>query len=88
MLTPFLPFTCQRLHEMLGFDGTLIGRLYIEEQHETTRGHNVLRFDASELSGAWAPETLTPGQALREPKALFLKLEPTVVDAEIERMTA
>ena len=88
MLTPFLPFTCQRLHEMLGFDGNLIGRIYIEEQREATRGHNVLRFDASDLTGAWAPEKLEPGQALREPKPLFTKLEESIAEAEMARMTA
>jgi methionyl-tRNA synthetase len=86
MLTPFLPFTCQRLHEMLGFAGSLIGRIEIEERAEATRSHNTLRFDASELTGKWEPETLPAGQPLREPKPLFLKLDDSIAETEMERM--
>ena len=31
MLAPFLPFTCQKLHGYLGYDGELFGRQYVEE---------------------------------------------------------
>jgi len=88
LLTPFLPFTCQQLHEMLGFDGSLIGRIYREEVQESTRSHLVLRFDDSELVGSWAPETLAPGQILRKPNPLFRKLEPGVAEEEMARMLA
>ena len=87
-LYPFLPFTCQQLHEMLGFDGSLIGRIYSEELNASTRSHRAMRFDASELVGAWEPETLEPGQALRKPKPLFRKLEPSIAEEEMARMTA
>jgi hypothetical protein len=46
-----------------------------------------LRYDPLPCgSGCWAPSTLAPGQELRPPEALFRKLEPSVVDEEIERM--
>jgi methionyl-tRNA synthetase len=88
MLAPFLPFTCQKLHSYLGYDGEMFGRQYTEEIHERERRHLALRYDPAGATGRWAVSTLAPGQALREPAALFLKLEPSVIDAEIERMTA
>jgi methionyl-tRNA synthetase len=88
LFSPFLPYTCQTLHAYLGYDGELFGRLYIEELAETTRRHIALRYDGSAATGRWSPSELAPGQALRPPAALFLKLEPSVVDQEIERMTS
>ncbi len=86
LFAPYLPFTCQRLHSYLGYDGELFGRLYIEELAEAERKHIALRYDASAATGRWAVSELAPGQPLRPPAALFVKLEPTLVDQEIERM--
>jgi methionyl-tRNA synthetase len=88
LLAPFLPHTCQRLHNDLGYDGDLFGQLYTEELTETDRRHLALRYAATPTTGQWTPSQLAAGQALRQPAALFLKLEPTVVDAELERMMA
>jgi methionyl-tRNA synthetase len=87
LLAPFLPFTCQRLHSYLGYDGELFGRQYTQEVQELERRHLALRYDAAGATGRWAVSALPAGQNLREPAALFLKLEPTVIDVEIERMT-
>ena len=87
LLTPFLPFTCQRLHEYLGYEGSIIGRLYTETVQEQSRSHLVLRYDASELEGKWAPSELPPGQALRKPRPLFKKLGTEIIEQEIARMT-
>jgi len=88
LLIPFLPFSCQRLHEMLGYEGNLMGRQYIETVQEEHRSHNVLRFDASNLVGEWVPSRLAPGQALREPAPLFTKLDESIVEEEQARMGA
>ena len=87
LLTPFLPFTCQRLHEYLGYEGSIVGRLYTETVQEQNRSHLVLRYDASELEGKWAPSELPPGQALRKPRPLFKKLGTEIIEQEIARMT-
>ena len=34
LLAPFLPFTAERLHEYLGYDGQLFGDQEIETYHE------------------------------------------------------
>ena len=88
LFAPFLPFTCQQLHGYLGYDGDLFGRLYTEELAESERRHLALRYDPNGAIVGWQPSALAPGQALRQPQALYLKLEPSLVDAEIERMTA
>ena len=87
LFAPFLPFTCQALHEQLGYDGELFGRSYTETLQEAERSHLAMRYDASASQGHWSVSDLQPGQALREPKPLFLKLEPTVAEEEVERMT-
>jgi methionyl-tRNA synthetase len=87
LFTPFLPFSCQRLHEYLGYEGSIIGRIYIDTLPEETRSHLALRYDASELTGEWAPSQLPPGQALRQPAPLFKKLDESIVEEEIARMT-
>ena len=86
LFAPFLPFTSQRLHSYLGYDGDLFGQQYTEEVVERERSHLALRYDASTAHGRWAPSDLTPGQALRQPGPLFVKLEPEVAEAEVERM--
>lgn len=86
LFAPFLPFTCQRLHSYLGYDDELFGLLYVQELAETERKHVALRYAPPASAGLWAVSKLAPGQALREPGPLFLKLEPSLVDEEVERM--
>ncbi len=88
LFAPFLPYSSQRLHGYLGYEGELFGRLYTDELAETSRRHLALRYDGSNVTGQWTPGELLPGQPLRPPAPLFTKLEPSLVDAEIERMTA
>ncbi len=60
---PILPFSVEKLHMMLGFDGTAIDQ-----------GWN------------WKPDAVNPGHKLGEPKALFIKLEDSVLDEELSRL--
>ncbi|MBE2267184.1 MAG: class I tRNA ligase family protein, partial [Anaerolinea sp.] len=82
LLSPFLPFSAQTVHEYLGFDGQWFGDLNIVEYAEETRSHKGLVYDGTKAIGKWEAQTLTPGQALREPKALYIKLEPEIVEQE------
>jgi methionyl-tRNA synthetase len=88
LFAPFLPFTCQALHEYLGYEGQLFGRAYTETVKESGRSHLAMRYDGSGTRGCWSVSDLRPGQPLCEPKPLFLKLEPTVADEEVERMAS
>jgi methionyl-tRNA synthetase len=87
LLTPFLPFSSQRLHELLGYEGTIAGPLSFETIAEDEREHVVLTGDYETWVGSWSPSEVPPGQALREPSPLFTKLDPDkVVAEELERM--
>ena len=83
LFAPFLPFSSQALHELLGHDGRLAGPLRLEEVEEAGHGvHSVLTTDVAAGSGRWEPGELRAGQALREPRPLFRKLDPRAVVAE------
>jgi methionyl-tRNA synthetase len=88
ILTPFLPFSCQALHELLGYDGYVAGPLTYEKVEEDDGTvHEVLTGDYGSWSGRWEPSQLPPGQAIREPRPLFEKLDPDAVVAdELARM--
>ncbi|RMF00335.1 MAG: methionine--tRNA ligase [Chloroflexi bacterium] len=87
LFAPFLPHTCQKLHEYLGYDGQLFGRQYVEEFTETERVHKALCYDGSLAVGRWEASQLQPGQSLRKPAPLFKKLEPELAAQEIARLT-
>ncbi len=86
LFTPFLPFSSQALHEMLGYEGSVFGRQYVATFQEETRSHRALCYDRSALTARWEPSRLPPGQPLRKPRPLFKKLEEGVVEEELARM--
>jgi len=83
---PFMPISSSALHRMLGYDTDLLGRQYIETFQEERKSHVALCYDASGLVRGWQPSSLPVGQRLRQPHPLFKKLEPSIVEEEIERM--
>jgi methionyl-tRNA synthetase len=86
LLAPFLPFTAQRLHEMLGYQGQLFGRQYTQTFAESQRSHAALCYASSQASGRWEASRLPAGQALRQPSPLFKKLDVEVADQELARL--
>jgi methionyl-tRNA synthetase len=82
MWSPIIPFSSQKVHEMLGFEGRLFGRQYTETVKDARGEHLVLRYDHSGAIGSWDAMPLPAGQALREPKALFVKLDESVPEQE------
>jgi hypothetical protein len=68
---------------MLGYDTPLFGRQYTERVDDARGSHLVLRYDATPAAGCWEPATLPAGRTLREPSALFVKLD----DAALSRWT-
>jgi len=90
MLTPFLPFSSQALHELLGYGSVIAGQLVFREVREDDGStHLVLTGDYDSWSGRWQPSELAPGQRLAEPRPLFRKLDAErVVADELRRMEA
>jgi methionyl-tRNA synthetase len=89
MLAPFLPFSAQRLHELLGYDDVIAGPLEFRTVAEDGSEHEVLTGEYQSWSGRWEPSALPAGQLLREPAPLFAKLDPErVVADELARMEA
>jgi len=86
LFAPFLPFTSERLHGYLGYEGRLFGTQKIVTYQETTRAHEALTYDPAGATGQWSPSDLQPGQALREPAPLFKKLDAKVVEEERARL--
>ena len=88
LLTPIVPFSSQRLHEYLGYDGYVAGPLEFREEAEGDQTHMVLTGDYESWVGRWEPSELAPGQPLRQPSPLFAKLDAeAVVESELARMT-
>jgi methionyl-tRNA synthetase len=89
LFTPFLPFSSQRLHELLGYDGWIAGPLEFRDVDEDGEIHTVLTGDYASWVGEWKPSDLRAGQELRPPEPLFKKLDADkVVPEEIARLEA
>lgn len=88
LFTPFLPFSSQKLHELLGYEGYIAGPLEFREHDDGDgRSHVVLTGDYESWIGSWEPSELPPGQALQQPQLLFKKLDPEqVIEEELQRM--
>ena len=85
MFTPVLPFTAQRLHELLGHEGVIAPQPEVREYSEDGKTHTVLAGEYPR-EPIWKPTHLPAGQKLRNPQALFKKLDEKVVDEELARM--
>ena len=90
LMTPFMPHSSQRLHELLGYEGWIAGPLEFREVEEDDGvTHSVLTGDYATWIGRWEPSGLPPGQKLLQPEQLFTKLDPAIVVAEeIARLEA
>jgi methionyl-tRNA synthetase len=86
LFAPVLPFTCEKLHHILGYETMLFGRQYTESVSDSLGQHTVLRYDPATATGTWQPSQLTPGQKLNQPAPLFKKLDESVADEERARL--
>jgi methionyl-tRNA synthetase len=86
MFAPFLPFTCQRLHTMLGYSGDLLGTQIVNEYQESALTHRALTYDASAIDVRWQPSALPIGQKFGPVAPLFKKLDEKIVEEERSRL--
>lgn len=89
MLTPFLPFTAQKVHETLGREGVWAAQPVIEEVKDDLEAevigvglppedhpYPIITGDYTAQQAVWARVDLEPGLALSKPKPLITKLDP------------
>jgi len=86
LFAPVLPFTCQQLHQILGYNTPLYGEQYTEEITDNLGTHSVLRYRSGEPSFNWQPSQIQAGAEFQKPEPLFKKLDPEIAEQELERM--
>ena len=87
LFAPFLPFTCERLHILLGYTQPLFGEQYVETYRDELGEHVALRYRPDRASGRWEPNQLPAGQVLQKPEPLFRKLEESILEKERQRLS-
>lgn len=86
LLSPFLPFTSERLHSYLGYAQPLFGEQATEVVQDDLSEHTILRYHPEKASGRWEPSQIQVGQALQQPEPLFRKLDESLVAEERGRL--
>jgi len=87
LFAPFLPFSSEALHRMLGYTAPLFGSQYTESVEDDLGRHTVLRYrPVPQTATQWQPSQLPPGQALGKIQPLFRKLDPSIVEEERARL--
>ena len=74
MLTPFLPFSSQKLHEMLGYTDVIAPQPEVREVNEDGLVHRVITGDYP-IADRWKVSELASGHPLPQPLALFKRLD-------------
>lgn len=86
LLSPFLPFTSQRLHGFFGYEDQLFGVQSTETIQDAVGEHLALRYNHENAAGRWEPSRLAPGRQLNSPSPLFKKLDASIVAEERARL--
>jgi len=86
IFAPFLPFTSQKVHEYLGYDGQLFGDIGTQAFSEPSRSHTALVYHPEKAIGGWQPSNLPAGQTLRKPAPLFKKFDPEETEAVLMKL--
>lgn len=85
-LYPYLPHSAANLHRQLGYTDDLAGTFEITTFQETTRSHLALLYQPPQTEARWTPSALRGGELLGEPKALFKKLDESVIELETSKL--
>jgi methionyl-tRNA synthetase len=89
LLTPFLPHSAQKVFELLGGVGVHAPMPSILEVEDLDGGPSYPVLTGDYATGArWASVPLAAGTPLAAPKPVFRKLDPSVVDEELARLSA
>ncbi|MGR7025331.1 methionine--tRNA ligase [Geodermatophilus sp. URMC 62] len=88
LLTPFLPHSAQKVHELLGGTGVWSPEPRIEEVTDLDDGspYPIITGDHSDGQAVWASRPLPPGTPLSPPTPVFRKLDESIVADELARL--
>jgi len=87
LLTPFLPRSSQAVHEMLGGSGEWSGSPRLETVDEDGAPSYPVITGSYDASFRWSSRPIAVGTPLSVPTPLFSKLDSSVVDEEIARLS-
>jgi methionyl-tRNA synthetase len=81
MFTPFLPFSSQKLHRMLGYDDVIAQQPEVRQFADEGGSHTVITGKYAS-DDRWRPSELPPGRKLPVPEALFKRLDDVVEEEQ------
>jgi methionyl-tRNA synthetase len=89
LLAPFLPFSAQTVHEIMGGTGVVSPMPEIREVEDLDGGpsYPTLTGDYSAFP-RWESVPIVPGTPVAKPVPVFTKLDPSVVDEELARLAS
>jgi methionyl-tRNA synthetase len=88
LLTPFLPHSAQKVHELLGGTGIWSPAPRVDEVTDLDDGspYPIITGDYGDGQAVWASRPLPPGTPLSPPTPVFKKLDESVVEEELARL--
>jgi methionyl-tRNA synthetase len=90
LLTPFLPHSADQVHRLLGNDETWSGMPELRQVSDDEGGpdYGVLTGKYDEAAARWESRPIVAGTRLETPRPVFKKLDPSIVDEELARLTS
>ncbi|MBN1091541.1 methionine--tRNA ligase [Blastococcus sp. TML/M2B] len=88
LLTPFLPHSAQKVHELLGGEGVWSPAPQIVETTDLDDGspYPIITGDYAGAAATWGSRPLPSGSPLSAPTPIFKKLDDSVVEEELARL--
>jgi methionyl-tRNA synthetase len=86
LLTPFLPASSNKIHEMLGGTGVWSGMPEIHEVNEDGGANYPIITGDYTGAAVWESRPIQAGVQIGPPTPLFAKLDPKIVDEELSRL--
>ena len=87
LLTPFLPHSAQKIHELLGGTGVHAPMPELVEVEDLDGGAGYPVITGDYTAGArWESVPIEVGRAVQPPKPVFRKLDPSIVEEELARL--
>jgi methionyl-tRNA synthetase len=89
LLTPFLPHSAQKIHELLGGTGVHATMPEIREVSDLDGGPDYPIITGDYSAGArWSSVPVSVGRELKAPTPVFRKLDPSIVEEELARLSS